>query len=398
MIKKKVISVIELDYHPEVLRDFLNIMIDTQYQIKVFTTENIWNRVNIERNKIEDNVEVHLKPDSQKVRKFIQKHFQIINQSSLIFFSTLASNFILFSSFKFKPIVLIRIHNSNAFFNKIINNYRPKFTLFYLWKDISHFIRKEIGELDWYYRRKFLNKVDKYVFSSKSIKDFAITKLNIPPESAIYLPISYSFLNQQTPLLEPQEQCEIVVIGKIDKRNRDYDMLYDGFKFALNKTKQRIRLTLLGDSNSNYGKSIISRFQKLESDNFQLTNYIGFVNQNDFQKHTSLADFLIIPVKIHTRYTIYSEMYGYTKISGSINDLIKFKKPSLIFGGYPTDPVLSPITAKYNNSKELGDLIKDWSENQTFRDLDVSTAINEFSLEKVRKLYIDTFDHILKTN
>ncbi|MCK4677202.1 MAG: glycosyltransferase [Bacteroidales bacterium] len=394
-MKKTEISVIEFDYHPEVLRDFCKIMENTDFRINIFTAEDIWGKVLSDDTVIPENFQLFLKKKSLSVPEFVNSNCKKLNNSDIIIFNTIASNFRFFYNLALKPITIVRIHNANACFNKLVYSYKPRFTLFYLWKDFSHFIRKTIGKLDWYYRRKFLEKVNYYAFPNKVILNYAIENYDIPKSKAIILPMSFTPDDKIMKKKEASDVTTIAIIGKVDQRNRDYILLYRALKIALKRSSKVIKLVLLGVSSSCYGKKIIKLFKSLESDNFTLVSFKKFVEQSVFVNCIDQSDFFIIPVKIKTRYTIYSEIYGLTKISGNINDILKHKKPALISSGYHIENNLKSIVEPFEDEYDLATKIIYWCENKKYDSMFIDEALENYKLKNIQNHFTKITDSIL---
>ncbi len=394
-MKKAEISVLEFNYHAEVLRDFCKITANTDFRINIFTTENIWRKVAGDELTLPDNLHLFLKKEPLPIAEFVHANCNKLNNSDIIIFNTVASNFNFFFNLELKPATIVRIHNTNACFNKLINAYTPRFTPFFIWKDLSHFVRKTIGERESYYKIKFLKKTHYYAFPNNLILNHAVDNYNIPKAKAIVLPLS--FMPDKKTIQEIQENIPttIAVVGRIDQRIRDYRGLYNAFKIVLQKNIKPIRLILLGSSNSVYKRKIVKLFKSLESDKFTLTSFENFVEQSVFYHYINLSHFLILPIKINTRHTIYNEKYGYTKMSGNINDIIKYKKPALVYSGYPLDEDLKLITAPFKGESDLAEKILDWSENEKYNSMDFDIVLENHNLNTVREQFEKTIDKIL---
>jgi len=317
-----------------------------------------------------------------------------LNNSHAVLFNTIASNYRLFYRLQLRSTVLVRIHNSNAYFKSLHENYKPRFTLFYLMKDISHFIRNTLFKLDWYHRKIFLSQADYYVFPSKIIREFAINMLGIRQEKTISLPFSYashpstSYATTNT----NESPVTITIIGKLDQRNRDYEMLYRVFQKLgpfLTNSKYPIRLIFLGSATTKYGKKIVNLFTTIINDNFSLVSFKDFVEQEQFIKYINQTDFLILPINIKTRYAVYDESYGHTKISGNINDIIKYQKPALIPAEYPLENKLKLITESFKDENELAAKIQEWCTDQKFRQFDFEKSLINYQLAATQKRYLE---------
>ncbi len=393
-MKKISVALIEFDYHAEVLRNSLHILSQPALIVHVFTSEKIWRQVNWQD---ENYFELSLQKKDESMQAFLNHHLHEINACDLALLNTVASHFKKWSDLKLTVPMLLRIHNSNTFFNSITQTYRPKWTPFYLWKDGSHLIRKTIGEMDWYYRKKFTDRVDHHIFPSHQIAKHAVNSFNLEKDKVWTLPFGF-WKNSKNYTRNTSEHFKVCIIGKVDQRNRDYKTVLDAIELILpflHKSKKSLELILLGKANSNYAKRMVGKFKKLSSSSFSLTSYPDFVPQQEFDEQVSTCDFFIIPTKIETRYTIYTEHYGYTKISGSINDVIKHHKPALITKKYPVDDEMKALFGGYSDSKELAQLLQDWMTSKDFDKIDFSQTLANYNLTAVQQQYLGVFKKIL---
>lgn len=395
----KTISIIELDYHAAVLYNFCKMVEGIDYNINVFTTDSIWKKVNLYRDKCPQNIHLYLKSRKQSTKDYLNKYRNHLDQSDVLIFNTIASNFRLLYKLDFKTIKIARVHNSNTFFNSFLEAFDPKCQLFFIWKDFSYIIRKVVGELEIYYKNKFLKTLDYYAFPATTIRNYTIKTYQIPHDKALAIPFSFSqnIKSKKIPS-KIDGPITITVIGKVDFRNRDYNLLIKAFRLLLNRTNRPIKLILLGKANSQYGRYISRSLKKLKNNNFSCITFEGFVEQNLFNQYIDQTDFLILPLKKETRFNIFKEYYGYTKISGAIDDIIVHQKPALITNEYPLEDNLSKITETFSDEKQLANKLYEWVTTQKFIDFPMHQALHSYQLANVQNDFIKLINSITKQN
>lgn len=397
MTKKLIL--IEFDYHPEVLRNTIEILKESCFSIYIFTTKDIWKKVGFTKNNLPSNIDVYSCKEHE-VNRFIKRHSSIINSADCILYNTAASRFSTFLKADFKPTQVMRVHNANANFNKIIRSYRPIFTPFFIWKDTSHYLRKFIAERDHIQMKRFVKKMDAYAFSSDELKLYAQRTFKLNEKRCITLPLVFSTLNSAYNDQQKQNSEKIVlsVIGKIDPRNRNYSEIIEMFKITAEQAKtlkKNVELVFLGSANSKYGRDTIRKVQNLTNDYATITYFQNFVDEKVFQNEIDRTDFLIIPTHNKTRYTIYTEWYGKTKISGAVNDVIKYQKPAFINGHYPIDQSLKNVLVPYKNAKDLAQQIESLMLGKK-PPIDFSQVKNQYSLSEVRKQYVSALLRLIE--
>lgn len=394
------ISLLEFDYHPEVLRNTLMIFDGLDLDIQVFASKEIWDKANMNITVLQNHSQIYLYDSKESdLYSFLYSNINRLNISDIILFNTLASNFRSFERLKLQSNLILRIHNSNAYFNAFYNTYRPIYSPYFIWKDLSHFLRNSIFKLDWLYRRRFLKKVDYFAFPSENIRNYAVQKLEVPAIQSIALP--FSFLNPSKPIEGKDEKKEIVIsiIGKLDKRNRDYDSVVKAFHHIserMNAINYTIKLVLLGSAKTRYGSVILNRLNKISCPQIIIKSFKGFVKQEVFDRHMKETDFLILPIRINTRYTVYKEFYGSTKISGGINDIMVYKKPALIVFDYPLDKEFQQVTSTYKNDIDLAEKIMKWCESKSYSEINIDKDLAKSDLANIRQKYNEIFKQIIK--
>lgn len=376
------IVIFEFDYHSEVLLNSLKIFKSLPVRVFLFTTSKIWNGI---RQSIKsDDLEVYHTHGNAKIKRMILNQVDLINNSHLIIFNTLASKFKFFTKLKLLPPVILRIHNANTYLHPN-RNIDPKLSLFYIWKDLSYLVIHGLFKLELHYRPQFIkSQVNYFLFPTEAIQNYVLNNKYIAPEKTL-LPIPYVFMKSDKSYntIENCKDVNVAIIGGIDKRRRNYEVVLEAFKLLLPLMKTKTILHLLGKPYGFYGGKIIRNFKKLENEIFKVNTYKKFVKQVEFDKITQKADFFIIPTVQETRYKLYKELYGYTKISGSVNDMIIYKKPALIPEFYPVEKSLKPHVDFYSDEKKLKNQLYQWIEKKKFEKYKFSEPIDDYFFDNV---------------
>ncbi|MDX8338076.1 hypothetical protein SLH46_02705 [Draconibacterium sp. IB214405] len=381
-MEEKTLVIIEFDYHAEVLANAMKVLISLkEYKILLFTTDKIWKQVCFSL-KQKENVDIHTANSPKEIQNLIKSRLTDINKAEAIFFNTIASNFKFFSSVNFIPPVILRIHNSNTYFNPI-RSINPKLSPFYIWKDVSYLVLHVILKLDTVYRSKFIReKVDYFQFPCSTIANYALEN-NYVSNSKLFPTVPYVFMNEVLPGVKTNTATNIVILGGIDKRRRNYKEVYEALKLLVPKLNRSVKLSLVGKPFGFYGKKIIQNFRKLETDHFQVETFNSFVPQNKFDEITANANFLIIPTVKETRYKLYKELYGFTKISGNINDMIVYQKPALLPSFYPLEDALLKHGETYKDKSELVDLLKAWILDEKYNKYRIGEILADYDFDAI---------------
>jgi len=329
-------------------------------------------------------------PSGTSFTKLFKSRLAEFNQADIVFFNTLASNFRFFSKLDYKAKVVLRVHNANTFFAPF-ESIKFKFNLYYLYKDISHIIRKNLFELEMMNRRKFLKCIDYVSLPNQEIEDYCrekgyLKEVKVMPE----VPICFNQFNTTS---KSMEEVSVTIPGTIDDKRKDYELVYEAIQSICPQLNSPLKLTLLGRPKGPYGRRMVKLFNGLSNDGIQVSTFSDKVTENEWGSIMRNTDFLILPLVQDTRFHIYHEVYGKTKASGAINDMIRFGKPALILD-YKVGDGLESVTEVFQDSHELSKMLLQWINDRKYLEVK-NEAFEAYSLNKMRAKIIDAFGSVL---
>ena len=377
MNNKAKIAIIEIDGHPEVLRNTLNILTQIPVNCELFTTKSIWNDVKLDEELL--NINIHFIDNKSRLKRFFRSKLEIINSCDLVFFYTLVDNYKTFVKLNIEPPIVLLVHNANSYL-KPFKNLKVNFSYHFFRKDIPYILYNVIFKLDLFYRSIFIkNKTNFLCFPSLEITDYVKQNNFLPAKKIISeFPLVYSKILYKKPTIS--STITISIIGNVEKRRRDYNAVYKAFKKLLQKTDKNIEIVLLGRPVGMYGKSMIKKFKSLKNKNCKITCFNSFIHQEKFEDYLQKTHFLIIPVAKQTRYKIFEEIYSFTKISGNINDMLVYNKPAIVPSSYRLPEKLIPVVKTYNEKYNIQMAILDWINSQDYLNLDFSPIEKEYNI------------------
>ncbi|MBC7949848.1 MAG: glycosyltransferase [Chitinophagaceae bacterium] len=146
----------------------------------------------------------------------------------------------------------------------------------------------------------------------------------------------------------------LVVPGSLDRKRRDYEQVFELAELA-GKVSLALEIVLLGGARDEYGTSVRDRASKFHSPTTRIITYpSAVVDQHEFDDQLKNAHFVLIPSVIHT--TICGnipEIYGVTKSSGNIYDVIKHARPFIVPEKLTVSPDLTTSCFKYSSVAHL---------------------------------------------
>lgn len=297
MSEVKQIAYIELDCHSEVVNNFMTLMNDSiLFAVDYYLADTVMKELKLERKK---NIFVS---DKKNILSQLKISYD------LVIIGTANRDFGLYKKIAKKYPVCTIVHNINfvkTHANKIIRS-----LLHQNIKLALHLIKSDIYNKDDFYNKASMLVLDNVLASENK-------NLHLH-----FIPLSF-YEKQEQGLIE--DKINIVIPGTVSQKRRDY-------KHVLNKLKQftsTISITLLGKAS---GKELewIKQVEKDISSNVELIYFTKSVSQQKFDEIMRASHIIWSPVQQAIDFFGVTEYYGKSKISGNINDAIKFGKPILL--------------------------------------------------------------------
>lgn len=377
------VAIIEIDHHPEVLRNTISLFRELEINCLVFTLEEIWTASGFSNTA--EGIETHLIHKRKDIKSFFRDKVDLLNSCNLIYFLTMETNYISFLKLPLVAPKLLLVHNANTYLNPLQSIY-PKLSLKYIRKDISYILLNCLCRFDLYYRRQFVQRyIDFFIFPAPEISNYMVKKKYLPQSKIVpFFPLA--FRTAQSHTSKKNKQIVISILGSIEHKRRDYHLVLKAFKNILPRINCQVELRFLGRTVGSYGNRIIRNFKKLESETFKFIYFEKYLDQDTFVKHTNQTDFLIIPVYKFTKYKLFKEKYGYTKISGNIYDVVTYNKPALIHSSYPAPHNIKEALETFNNCEQLEELLYTWINDKVYKRISFENINREYNKKNVAKM------------
>lgn len=356
------IAIFEFDYHFVQLVTFCKMFEDSKHTVTVFTTTKMYKRFA----EIKTNMTcTFVVKEKESAARFMQTNHDNINNHDLVFFNTVASEYRAICNFNFTIPTIVRIHNANTYLKPFQNLHLPK-NLFELFKYASFVMREMIPTLDFYYISKLIKKIDCITLNDYYREEYVIKNKMIENEKIFpCLPFA---MTESLPIANDPDQDGLIITipGAIDERKRDYLIVVSAIKQAVSKTKKPIVLYLLGKSIGKYGSVVISKLKELESENFELITFENFIPQEDFDRIMGDSDLILAPLIVKHQFRIYTEVYGESKSSGSLSDLITYGKLTIFPTSFFNDEEMNNYIDYYDSSNSLAEVIVKYGNDRDF--------------------------------
>ena len=378
----KKIALLELQEHQEVLYGLIDLLLMQAVEIYVYAPAYMHEQLKPEWL---ENGRLYWtsKLQEELVPQFIRRIKNQLDAVDLIVFTTLVKHFAFFAQQNFTPPTVLIIHKGNAFFaspsNLSIRNL----------KDVLRFLRS-IWRRDDFFRKKLLKKTTYLSFTDPLIEAYMQP---LVPDFVQLLPaLPFTYFTSTLP--QSNTPIQIVVPGTVSALTRDLELLFSALQKADTRLNTALTLIFLGKASGPRAKSLFDLVQNNHFQNINIQIFSSALPEQEYQKQLQLADFLLLPLKEQIQFGTTREFYGKTSISGGINDVLRFGKPTLLPAFYPLEPALQNLSGRFHNAEDLADLLLKWVNERYYLSLAEQAPVLLATFTKIQRSH--TLMEILK--
>jgi hypothetical protein len=241
------------------------------------------------------------------------------------------------------------VHNTHFNFND--SSYKIKF-------DFNRFDRNILYQIQDVNHTKLIESAKFLYFLSTSTLEYAIKRYPQWQNKLRLFPYIYS----STKGFNQGAVFNIIIPGGVNLSNRDYQFLMEWINQA--KITRSISLVFLGNCGDNLSRNFLRKISTLLKNKIDIIFFDKYVDQISYDKWMNKGTIILSPLKKNVLFRNYQEIYGYSKISGSVNDCIKNQIPLVIPCFYPTDKQYDPLIKKYSGNSSFCAIMDQFYENK----------------------------------
>ncbi|MEL6635416.1 MAG: hypothetical protein AAFW73_06835 [Bacteroidota bacterium] len=371
---QKKIALIEPYRHSEVLRSLIHLLDHRGWRVSIFTNPTVR----------ADLYEVHDHPrlrwwvgDTQAPAVFLQGHLPQLAEQDLLLFVTLVTDFNRLSRIDWPAPSILILHNGHTFFAPWQHLRFPRRGRDWL-RLLRMLLRGEPRR-----RQRLLASVDFLSGPSPHIQaDWCRRWPQLLERYQWVSPLPFAFY--EGPGVERTDsRLRVVIPGTVNPAGRDYQLLYRALQRILPDLQQPLDLFLLGSARSTAARRVVQSFESLSSPLLTCHYFPDVLAQVDFDRHLRSADFLLLPLRSHYPLGLIRERYGYSNISGGLNDALRFGLPLLLPAHYPVPDAVRPLVRSYRGEEDLVNTLRSWLLERDFLLLrqDAPTQLAPYSLD-----------------
>lgn len=307
----------------------------------VFLTEQSYQQILPLFNNTGFPIGLHFKIQTKEItnRGFIKLFFKNIslNTYTHLHINTLEHNMLFFA------IRLLKVQNIKISMTvHLINEYRT--FSFQNFKKITESFAKLILH----------KKIDNYRVLAPAMEPYFFTCF--PNKKVVFIPGNFYDLHSLQNTNKNSNYFTVAIPGTVEAKRRDYALVIRLFKANISTfTKySKIKVILLGNANSDFGKEIIAQFKKLINADFVFEWFDEEVDQENYNNIFCEADIVWNPIIVHTKgIRNVAETSSISISPGFITDQMHFGKPAIIPQAIQVHKVLKACNFYYKDEADI---------------------------------------------
>lgn len=270
--------------------------------------------------------------------------------------------------------LFITVHNINTWLN-------PPFTL----------NKKALGY--YYYRRKMISKTRGLIVQEELFINYV--KNNTRYKKPVFA-FPYT-LNEKDIPLPNNPKLVVAIPGAIDGHRRDNDFSLSVIE-KINAKNKNIQFVFLGAVSGHLGEIIINKMQKLQQQGCDVLHFYDKNSNTIFDEQMTKCDIVFLPLIVETNYEGIPEIYGKTKATGVLYDLMRFQKPCIAPEALVIPPTMENSVISYKNENDFVELVIDLEKNRAkVKQLLNNAKVNSeyYTIQNIKERFLGKFTALL---
>jgi glycosyltransferase involved in cell wall biosynthesis len=357
--------------HYEMVNVILNVFNEPTNKLYLLSNNNIINKCN--QNLIYNSI---CADDYNKFNDFCNACYEYLTKNNIdfIIFNTIDTEYksVWQLIHKLKIPVVVTIHNINTWL-------KPPFTL------------NRIALKNYYYRKRIINKTNAIILQEELFIKY-VKQQHLYKKKIFTLPHTFKEKN----ISEKQslnEKLIIAIPGGIDGHRRDYDLCLSVIE-KIYKQNSNLQFKFIGAVLGKLGEEILKRIYELKNTGIDIEHLYSNESNKLFDTEMSNCDLVFLPLNVYTQYEGITEIYGQTKVTGVLYDMMRFEKPGIVPEKLVIPDTIKTSTIKYTNEDDLIMKVLDIANNKEKLNLLKQNAKNNsqyYTLSEIKKRFLNEF-------
>lgn len=228
---------------------------------------------------------------------------------------------------------ILTLHNVNTWL-------RPPFTL----------NRKALK--NYAYRKKIVKRSSAFIVLDEPIRQY-IHRNKLTRKEVLYAP--YNFKQRRSEIIH-SEVLSIAVPGAIDGHRRDHRLVLR-LAQRIQDHQLPVEINLVGVALGPEGKAILDKTNELKRNGCPIHHFYEPNSNALFDRVMSRADVVLLPLNIHTNFEGIPEIYGTTKATGVVFDMMRFSTPGIVPNDLEVSGSMSNCTVTFETEEDIMKII-----------------------------------------
>jgi len=342
---KSTIGIIELYQHSEVLIHYCKLLLNGDHHIKVFCPKEMHQDLPID---IKENKKFSWYLNTADIGTFINNHEDHFSSCDFVLVTTIFSHFKDFLKIPASTKCALIIHSLHTWVEPYKHiKLRKQFFLKDLVRLIRFFIQGQSRS-----RKKVLNAFNYVGLGNDSILSYAQRNVQSQLTNKFRSTPFGGYLGRSRP--PKRDKFRFTITGTLEDNVRDYYLVLNAIKKNEHKFTVPTQLLLLGKPKGDSGIQIKKAFESLDVPNLEIVTFDTYISEQSYEANLKSTDVLIVPVKSTVHYIAFEELAFQSKLSGSVNDLLRYGIPSLVSSCFSVDEKIDARLTYFNSAEELG--------------------------------------------
>lgn len=350
------IALIEPFYHQEIIYRWLELLADPPIHWTVLTAEAIRQQAPAAI-RTQENVRWVTWTDPQSAWQTVQEEDATIQDQEAVILLTTGLDYHIWASLAVRPPLILVNHNTTALLRhpgtggEGVGGSLPA---------LARKLRYDLVGRD-RQRLRLLHRTAAIAFPTAYTKMYA-ERLG-PMPTGIILPFGY-----YRPLTHQAAEDGRVHIGlpmsALSREN--YKLVRELLRNLSEQVRQPTTVHLLGRDRQ---PKRTDQLQKLLKEGaLQLNSHTDILDQATYDTLLEQMDFLLLPIPKYQYFGPFRERMGFTKISGSLFDMIYYNCPALLPQHYPLPKATESLVYRYRNEGDLQNTLLQWIADRSYQE------------------------------
>jgi hypothetical protein len=261
-----------------------------------------------------------------------------------------------YADLRLEVLTILRVHNVHYEMNRRCP-FSPRSLIGATGADLRYLARLYLLERDWRHARRLAARVHFVSFVDPALEAYARARGIVDP-GRVFPPLPLQVPEPRFRKPAPGSPLRVTIPGAVDLRRKDYLLVARALRRVAPALSAPFELVFLGAPGPG-ARRVTEPLEGLSRRHprFSFASFPGRVSQDAFDAVMTGTDLLLAPIHRIHYFKGCREVYGRSKISGSLLDAVRFLKPCILPEHYVLDPGRQGLFLPYRDAGQLEALL-----------------------------------------